>query len=114
MTPSQFRELRKSLDLTQVQLAEHLGLTRRAIWCYETQRSPIPKTVELAMRAVRDGGEATPPVWLIEGTPTGGAPRWTLLAKADTMAEAADYMRKLRGEAQEVEPRYIYRTRRGA
>ncbi len=55
MTPAAFRELRERLSMTQVQLAEALGLTRRAIWAYESGRNAIPRQTELAMQALIQG-----------------------------------------------------------
>lgn len=52
MTPKEFKIKRVTLDLTQSQLAEQLGLQGNTISRYETGDLPIPKTVELAIEAL--------------------------------------------------------------
>lgn len=56
MTPTDLRTARKTLGLTQKQLAEALGLTRISITRYEAGRA-IPLYIELAIRELlRSGG----------------------------------------------------------
>ena len=43
-------EMRESMQLTRVQLAEKLQLTRQTIFNYEYGKYPIPKCVEYAVK----------------------------------------------------------------
>jgi DNA-binding XRE family transcriptional regulator len=52
MTPEEFRQFRKSLGLTQVKLAEKLGLTGQAIRDTEAGRKPIVERDVLSLRAL--------------------------------------------------------------
>lgn len=54
MTPQDFRNWRKFLDLTQGEAADVLGVTRRAVAKWEAGDAPIDKRTELAVRAYRD------------------------------------------------------------
>ena len=45
MTKEQFKEARQALGFTQMQMAEHLGLSHRAIGYYESGGRPIPLLV---------------------------------------------------------------------
>ena len=53
MTGNKLRELRKSLGMTQTQLAEAIGRTQERISHYETGRWPIPRVVELAVSTIK-------------------------------------------------------------
>jgi transcriptional regulator with XRE-family HTH domain len=55
MTPTEFREARHKLGLTQAQMAEALGYKRLHISQMETGKSPIQRTTELAMMALAAG-----------------------------------------------------------
>ena len=55
MSPEEMRELRKRLQLRQQDLADRLGLSKRAIAYYELGQRPIPKVVALASRALEAG-----------------------------------------------------------
>lgn len=63
MTPQAFRQTRKSLGLTQQQLADALGLGKSTIELYERgyrrdqgeRAIEIPKTVRLALGALKAG-----------------------------------------------------------
>lgn len=48
MNANEFKEFRKSNNLTQINLAEILDLTKTTIQNYESGESKIPKTVELS------------------------------------------------------------------
>lgn len=50
MTKKQFMEMRESMNLTRLQLAEKLQLTRMTIFNYEHGKYPIPKSVEYAVK----------------------------------------------------------------
>ena len=56
MTPTELREARKRLGLTQVRLAEELGIAQVTVILYERGKRydgtpvKIPRAVELAMR----------------------------------------------------------------
>jgi len=50
MTKKQFMEIRESMQLTRMQLAEKLQLTRQTIFNYEYGKYPIPKSVEYAVK----------------------------------------------------------------
>ena len=50
MTSSEFRRIRRgTLDLTQAQLAEKLGISPRQVWLLENG-SKVPTRYELALR----------------------------------------------------------------
>ncbi|MDJ0948066.1 MAG: helix-turn-helix transcriptional regulator [Alphaproteobacteria bacterium] len=60
MGPSDFRRWRKSLNWTQKQAAEALGLKRRVLQYYEKgerdgKKVEVPKTVRLACYAISQG-----------------------------------------------------------
>jgi transcriptional regulator with XRE-family HTH domain len=52
MRPTEFKKLRKSVGLSQSQLAQELGLYVRTISKYENDDLVIPKVTELALRYV--------------------------------------------------------------
>lgn len=52
MQPDTLRALRVLAGLTQSGLAASLGVHRTTVARWETGRSPIPRWVELAMRAI--------------------------------------------------------------
>jgi transcriptional regulator with XRE-family HTH domain len=52
MEPSEFKKLRKSVGLSQSQLAQELDLYVRTISKYENDDLTIPKVTELALRYV--------------------------------------------------------------
>lgn len=51
MTPDEFHNWRKSLNLTQAEAAERLGVSKRSVFTYEGA-GPVPKTVALACTAI--------------------------------------------------------------
>ena len=53
--PARFRERRRALEMSQGEMAESLGVSRRQIQRYEHGRSDIPLTVGLALSA-REAG----------------------------------------------------------
>ena len=53
MTPEEFLEIRRSLNLTQPQMAEMLGLCIRTIRKYETGKGPISKPVVLLLEKIK-------------------------------------------------------------
>lgn len=52
MDKDTFRRKREHLEMTQEQLAKRLGINRITIIRYESGESPIPKAVELAVKAI--------------------------------------------------------------
>jgi transcriptional regulator with XRE-family HTH domain len=52
MDKDQFRRKRKRLGLTQTELAKRLGKSRPQIARYESGEFPVPKAIELAMKAI--------------------------------------------------------------
>jgi transcriptional regulator with XRE-family HTH domain len=52
MEPTEFKKLRKSVGLSQSQLAQELDLYVRTISKYENDDLTIPKVTELALRYV--------------------------------------------------------------
>jgi transcriptional regulator with XRE-family HTH domain len=58
MTPATFRSHRKSLDLTQAELAERLDRSLRQISDYERGIVTIPRHVALAVLALVHGLDA--------------------------------------------------------
>jgi DNA-binding XRE family transcriptional regulator len=52
MTAHQMTEARKRLGLTQAQLAEALGVTRRAVVYWEAGRRSIARPVEMAVESL--------------------------------------------------------------
>lgn len=51
MTPADYRSIREALGLTQAQLAERLGVTRKTVNARETGAGPITAEAALALRA---------------------------------------------------------------
>lgn len=60
MTPADLRAFRKRLGLTQTEAAEAMGLTKQAIYLYESGRNPIPRLVELACEAIEAKAQPAP------------------------------------------------------
>jgi len=52
MEKDTFRRKRKGLGLTQEQLAKRLGINRMTIIRYESGESPVPKSIEMAMKLI--------------------------------------------------------------
>lgn len=48
MTPEEFRDWRKGMDLTQEEAAKVLELSRATVQAYERKRAPIPLVVAYA------------------------------------------------------------------
>lgn len=46
MTPEQFKRMRKDLGLSQVGMAEMIGVTENMVGLYERGKSPIPKVIK--------------------------------------------------------------------
>ncbi len=49
MNATQFKQLRKKMGLSQVELAHHLGVSRVAVYYWEHGHRGIDKVLELAM-----------------------------------------------------------------
>lgn len=52
MTPDELIQWRTSVALSKRQAAEALGLARNTFRAYETGKQPIPRYIELAVKAV--------------------------------------------------------------
>ena len=52
MDKDSFRRKRERLGLTQTELAKRLGKSRPQIARYESGEYPVPKAIELAMKAI--------------------------------------------------------------
>ena len=55
MTPQQFKDAKKELQLTNLQLSEALGLCLRQIVNYSQGKTPVPKTVEMILEYLQTG-----------------------------------------------------------
>ena len=55
MTPAAFRELTKDLGFTTGDVAVLMGVTRRTPQLWLTGQSPIPQSVAILLRAIKDG-----------------------------------------------------------
>lgn len=55
MTNDDFRAIRKTLRLTQAELARELGYGKRQIWSYESGDVTVPAVVNLALHALCSG-----------------------------------------------------------
>lgn len=54
MKPEELKKIRKQLDLTQVEMAEKLGVSER-FWCYrESGELPIPSWLALATKKLKE------------------------------------------------------------
>jgi transcriptional regulator with XRE-family HTH domain len=51
------RTIREALKLTQVELAERLGVHQTTVSRFETGELPLDRRTELALLALRDGSE---------------------------------------------------------
>ena len=49
MTPQQFKAARHALGHTQIEMAAHLGVSRRTIQNWEAGTAPIPQSVAMAL-----------------------------------------------------------------
>ena len=54
MLNSDLRKLRLSLDVTQREMAEKLGVSRQMYGLYERGNAPISKTIELLAETIRE------------------------------------------------------------
>ena len=52
MDKDTFRRKRKSLRLTQEKLAKRLEINRMTIIRYESGESPVPKSIEMALKLI--------------------------------------------------------------
>ena len=55
MTPAAFKELTKDLGFTTGDVAVLMGVTRRTPQLWLTGQSPIPQSVAILLRAIKDG-----------------------------------------------------------
>jgi hypothetical protein len=55
MTPAAFRELTKDLGFTTGDVAVLMGVTRRTPQLWLSGHSPIPQSVAILLRAIKDG-----------------------------------------------------------
>ena len=55
MTPTAFRELTKDLGFTTGDVAVLMGTTRRTPQLWLSGHSPIPQSVAILLRAIKDG-----------------------------------------------------------
>ena len=55
MTPAAFRELTKDLGFTTGDVAVLMGVTRRTPQLWLAGHSPIPQSVAILLRAIKDG-----------------------------------------------------------
>tara|TARA_R110000765_G_scaffold16273_2_gene45996 strand:+ start:1044 stop:1232 length:189 start_codon:yes stop_codon:yes gene_type:complete len=55
MTPTQFKDVRKTLGLKNYELAKLLGVSLRQIVNYNQSKTPIPKTVEMILEYLQTG-----------------------------------------------------------
>ena len=55
MTPAAFRELTKDLGFTTGDVAVLMGVMRRTPQLWLTGHSPIPQSVAILLRAIKDG-----------------------------------------------------------
>ena len=95
MRPTEFRQTRQSLRLTQDQLAERLRTTRRSIIRYEDGSRRIPgmaevalqhlATAHIAMAGIVAAGEPIEPIEPILQTERVEVPK-SMLGRADTFA----------------------------
>lgn len=69
MRGDELRKMRQALGLSQEELAEKLGYTRRSVIRYEDGSSPIPAVVEMALKHL-----ANPPGLPLLGIVAAGAP----------------------------------------
>jgi|GEM_PF-5767906 len=53
VTPEDFKAEREKMRLSQIDLAERLGVTATTIYRWENGLAPISKTVVLAMRQIK-------------------------------------------------------------
>lgn len=59
MTPQDFKDWRKRVDMTQSEAADRLGVTKRAVQAWEAGERPILPSTALACAAIEAG---LPPV----------------------------------------------------
>jgi DNA-binding transcriptional regulator YiaG len=55
MTPDQLREIMRKLDFNTADVAVLMGVTRRTPQLWLTGHSPIPQSVSILLRAIKDG-----------------------------------------------------------
>ncbi len=55
MTGKEFAAIREGLGYIQTEFAEKLDITSTTISAYEVERTPIPKTLMLLMKAIKAG-----------------------------------------------------------
>jgi len=55
MTPTQFKDVKKTLGLKNYELAKLLGVSLRQIVHYNQGKTPIPKTVKMILEYLQTG-----------------------------------------------------------
>jgi DNA-binding XRE family transcriptional regulator len=67
MTPAELIQWRTSIALSKREAAEALGLARNTFRAYESGKQPIPRYIELAVKAVSSSAISFPNVELNNG-----------------------------------------------
>lgn len=53
MTGEEFKQARERMRLTQTEIASRLGVTETTIYRWESDKAPISKAIELALKQIR-------------------------------------------------------------
>jgi len=100
MHGNELKKTRQALGLSQEQLAEKLGYTRRSVIRYEDGSSPVPSVVEMALKQL-----ANPPGLPLLGIVAAGAPiepvpQFELVDVPPSMLQGGDrFALKVKGES---------------
>lgn len=104
MHGNELRKMRQALGLSQEQLAEKLGYTRRSVIRYEDGSSPVPSVVEMALKQLADP-PGLPLLGIVAaGAPIEPVPQFELIDVPPSMMQGSDrFALKVKGDSMKDE-----------
>jgi DNA-binding transcriptional regulator YiaG len=67
MTREEFKEFRKSLDMSQAEFAIFIGLSTSGIQSWEQGKNPVPRWVDVMVACLKDNSDLDAKVRELEG-----------------------------------------------
>ncbi len=104
MHGNELKKMRQTLGLSQEQLAEKLGYTRRSVIRYEDGSSPVPAVVEMALKQLADA-PGLPLLGIVAaGAPIEPVPQFELIDVPPSMMQGSDrFALKVKGDSMQDE-----------